>query len=232
MKITKYLLSTLSAFFLFAFTQGASAHMLFTYQSSEMKWITEKSYSSDGVLLGIDALWYNSFQFDITLITPDLDLNLDELEVRTMQFDNPIVSVSPSGLFRSPIVERSNFWLEAYKIDGHVYTDWTLTFDITDGNLPSGTLMTAAVTARGNWDYMTLDIDNFFYSRTGFTDFIDIDAEFAGEFQGQHPDEYPGGVHRLFGKHISVPEPLTPALLLTGLLGIFTARKLKSKINS
>ena len=232
MKTKQYFLSTLSSLLLLVAAQGSSAHILFTYQTAEMTWMGEKAQLQDGTPIGMDFLYPYTFQFDISFITPDLDFDLEEMEVMYETFDNPVVSVSPSGMFQSFTVERSSFQIEAYKYEGNIYPEWLLTFDLIDNNSPDGLSLQASITSRGNWDYMTLSVDNFHYSRPMIDVVVDIDAEFYGEFNGQHPDEYPGGIPRLFAKQISVPEPLTPALLLTGLLGLFAARKIKSKTHS
>ncbi len=192
MKTKKYLLSIISALFLFIFTQGASAHMLFTYETAEMKWIGETARLQDGTLLGLDYFWNDTFKLDVTFITPDINFDLDEMEVEVMEFDNPVVDVSVSNWFNTVSVERSWFWVEAYKVEGEIYTDWRLTFDIVDNSLPNGTALSASITSHNYSDYMTLSLDNYLYSRRGFEALIYVDAEFWGEYEGRDSNEYPG----------------------------------------
>lgn len=229
MKTKKYLLSTLSALFLLAFAQTASAHILFNYSTSEMNWASEKSYHQDGSSFGMDILWGTKFQFDVSFITPDLDFDLEEMEVRAWQFENPVISVSPSYPFETIDIGSSSFWLEAFKIDGNIYTEWWLTFDIVGTNVVNGKV-SASIDSRGQWDYMALHVEDIHYTRYPFDGILDIDAKYEGEYNGEYSSEYPY-FGRLFAKHVSVPEPLTPALLLTGLLGIFITRKIKKNLS-
>jgi hypothetical protein len=224
MKTKKYFLSTLSALLLTVVTQTAAAHMLFTYQTAKMNWISEKTYDYDGTQVYLDFFRGNEFQFDVSFITPDLNFDLDEGEVRTMQFDNPIVSVSPYAPFITLSIERSSFAIEAYKHEGTTYTDWSLIFDIINDDLNYDAVITASINSRGNWDYMSVHLEDYHYLRGTHEYILDSDAEFAGEYYGEYPNEVPG-LPRFSMKHISVPEPLSPVLLLLGLAGIFATRK-------
>lgn len=230
MNVKKYFLSTLSTLFLFAIAQGASAHILFNYSTAEMNWINEKSYRQDGSSFDMDILWGNKFQFDVSFITPDLSFDLEDAELRAWQFENPVISVSPSYPFETIDIGNSSFWLEAFKVDGNIYTDWLLTFDIIGSNVVNGKV-SASVESRGQWDYMALHVEDLHYTRYPIDVILDIDAEYAGGYNGEYSSEYPY-LGRLFPTHVSVPEPLTPILFLAGLIGIFAARKIKTKIHS
>lgn len=229
MKARKYFLSILSPLLLMMFTQATSAHMLFTYESSVMNWMGEKAYYQDGTPIGMDFLAPYTFQFDVTLITPDIHFDLDEMEMVAMEFDNPIVNISSYSLFHTISIERSRFWVEAYKYEGKIYTDWMLTFDISDNTSHDDMSLQASIMSRGNSDLMSLHVDNFRYTRTMIDVVVDVDAEFYGEYWGEYTNEYSDehpNFGRFLGKHISVPEPLSPILLLLGLTGIFAARKI------
>ncbi len=86
-------------------------------------------------------------------------------------------------------------------------------------------------------DYMILHQENYAYRRCAsgyppewnmfcFNYVLDSTVEFRGDGHTYLPlDQYPGGLYRLYGEPLSVPEPLSPFLLLTGLAGIFFARR-------
>lgn len=229
MNAKNYFLSSLSVLLLSVVTQNASAHLVFHYQTAEMNWLNETSnIQGESTISGSDYLMFQTFQFDVTFITPDLDFDLDELEIITMEFDNPVVSVSSTGFFQPTSIERSNFKFDAYNIEGIIYTDWMLTFDIIDDSLPNNTALSASVTSRGFWDYMTLHVDTFHYRRKDFEVILDIDAEFEGEYSGEYSTEYPH-FGRLSVSEVSVPEPLSPLLILSGLVAVFSIRKMKAK---
>ena len=229
MKANKYQLSTLSAMFLLIFTQGAAAHMLFNYKTAEMQFQREESYQTEnGNPAHISLFDAQTFQFDVSFVTPDIDLDLEEMEVATFSFENPVTSVLGSGLFENIESIHSHLYLEAWKADGEIYTDWSLTFDFMNDNLPDGTVAFAYLSSHNKWDYMTILLHNYLYTRDMSEVRLEVQADFSGEYQGEYANDLPG-LGRFSMEHVSVPEPLTPALLLTGLIGIFAVRKIKVK---
>lgn len=229
MKAKKYLLTAISAMLLLTFVQSASAHMLFNYKTAEMQFYREEAYQTENGNPAYVPIFENqTFQADISFLTPDINFDLQEMEVKTFEFFDTVTSVITSGIFENGEVTGSYFWLEAWKIDGDIYTDWQLAFNITSNNLPNGTSAIAILTSRGNWDYFDISVHNYLYTRDMFETRLEVMAFFGGEYQGESSNDLPG-LPRFSVKHISVPEPLTPALLLTGLIGILAARKIKSK---
>jgi hypothetical protein len=226
MKRFNYFSYALSTLILMAFTQSVSAHILFSYKTAEMDWISEKTYSQDGTPVNIDFLWDYTFQFDVSFVTPDLDFHLEEMETKSIQVDNPVLSVSTSAPFQTISIENSIFLIEAFKVEGNIYKNWYLTFDILDSNLSNDTVMSASIYSSDSWDYMKLRVEDLHYSRANFNAIIDINAEFLGEYNGEYSNEYPD-LGRLIAKYIAVPEPSPPALILLGLASIFAVRKMK-----
>lgn len=228
MKARKYLLSTLAALLPLTFVQSASAHMLLTYETAVMKWTGEKSSLQDGTPLYLDLYSDTTFQFEIDFAIPDIDFNsMSELEVIDRRINNVATNVRSSGIFETNTLVHSTFWFSAYKYEGQIYTEWELIVDFVNNGLPNGATARAFIYSGGNTDSVGLIVDNLHYSRSGYDAVIDIEAGFYGDYQGEYPNEIPG-LPRFSVKHVSVPEPLTPALLLTGLLGIFAARAIKS----
>jgi hypothetical protein len=228
MKATKYFVTYLPALLFIMFSQGAAAHMLFNYKTAEMQFYSEEAYQTENGNPAYVPIFENqTFQADISFLTPDIVFDLEEMEVVTFEFNNPVTSVITSGVFENAKIEGSHFWLEAWKIDGEIYTDWHLLINIRNNNLPNGTSAFAILSSRGNWDYFDLVLSNYLYTRDMFEARLEVMAFFAGEHQGEYPNDLPG-LPRFSVTHVSVPEPLTPALLLLGMVGIFVARKIST----
>lgn len=229
MKAKKHFLPAISALLLLTFVQSASAHMLLTYETAVMQWVGERSSMQDGTPLYLDLYSGETFQFEISFVIPDIDFDsMGELEVIERRFNNAATNIRSSGFFEKNAIENSTLWFLVYKYEEHIYAEWELIVNFANNNLPNGTTARAYIYSVGDTDSMGLIVDNLHYSRSGFDAIIDIEAGFNGDYQGEYPNDLPG-LPRFSVKHISVPEPLTPALLLTGLLGIFAARKIKSK---
>lgn len=229
MKANKLFLSALSTVTLMVITQAPAAHMLFTYESSVMDFYNEDSYSQDGTPLDLNLHFHSKFQYSATFIIPDVVFDLEEAETQTVVFDNPVVSFSSSGVFPSTSVARSSFLIEANNHEGLIIKRWELMLDIVDNNLPNVKSLTASIRSTSEQDVMTLDLDDLHYTRQPYSQIVDVSTRFYGEFWEPHPHEYPGGLSRLVGMPVSVPEPLSPVLLLSGLVGIFAVRKMKVK---
>lgn len=226
MRTEKNFLSCLSALIFIIFSQSASAHMLFNYKTAEMQFQTEEAYQTEnGNPAHINLMTNQTFQFDVSFVTPDLDLDLEEMEVVTFGFENAVTSVTASGLFENSKIEGSHLWLEVWKVDGELHTDWNLTLSIMSDNLPEGAVAYAYLTSENHWDYLHILLGNYLYMHQVR---LDVQAQFSGEYQGEYPNDTPG-LGRFSMNHVSAPEPLTPALFLFGMAGIFAARKVKNK---
>jgi len=203
--------------------------MLFTYETAEMKWTGEKSSLQDGTPLYLDLMASDTFQFEISFIIPDIDFDaMNELEVIDRRINDVATNVRSSGVFENNIIEHSTFWFLAYKYEGYIYTEWNLMVDIANNNLPNGTTARALIMSSGDTDSAGVIVDNLHYKRLDYEEVIDIEAGFYGEYHGEYPNEVPG-FPRFSMTYISVPEPLSPMLLLLGLTGIFVARKVTAK---
>lgn len=240
MKTEKYLCSILLTLLSLLFASITSAsYIKYTYQTPIMDVIKDQSYFEDGIPVGLDLFWEKQIQLDVAFIIPELNFNLDEGKVLYKQFGNPVTSVSASDFFHSITINHSRFIIEAYKIDGEIFQDWRLTFDITDSNFPNNMERRSSVELSGSTDYMKFYQDDYLYQKpywngSGYSwdkYLIDTEVEFQGEYAGEILDEYPGGIYRLFGSRIPVPEPTSPLLLLAGLGGMFFIRRCKQKPN-
>lgn len=221
----KYFLYFASTIFAMALSCSASAYMKYTYETALMKWAwDETSYYEDGTSARSEALWYSEFQFSIDFIIPEINFDLDDGEVRVYEFHNPVVSVTTSDLFQTVSVESSHFFMETWKAEGDIYKSWYLNLDITSPGFPLGEGLSASIKSGNDSDSMQLRLDKFRHTSRGFTQIIDVDAFFSGYYYGP-PFPEPDGIYRLTSQKISVPEPFSPLLLLTGLAGIFVTRK-------
>lgn len=241
MKIERLFLSLIITLLSLLFTQAASAgYMKYTYQTSIMYSTSEQTYDKDGHSPPVEFFWNTEEQFNVEFIIPELDYELEEMEVFYKVFENPVVSVTSANFFGNATITSSSFALEAWKVEGQIYQDWSLLIDIADTSFPGNTERRASLSLHGAWDNMTLYQDNYYTKRCSghyppewemgcWEGTYDSIVEFQGENTSVPLDEYPGGIIRLFGERLSVPEPLSPLLLLTGLAGMFFSRRIKFK---
>lgn len=239
MKTERYFLSIIITLLSLLFAQAASAgYMKYTYQTSLLHATNEQSYDADGNSPAIDLFWNAEEQFNVEFIIPELEFELEEFEVFYQVFENPVVSVTAANFFNTVIINSSHFRLEVWKVDGQLYQDWWLSIDITDSSFPGDMERRAFLSSNNGWDNMTLYQDNYYIKRCAgqyppewemgcWEGTYDSVVEFQGEDASVPLDEYPGGIFRLFGERVSVPEPLSPMLLLTGLVGILFSRRIK-----
>jgi hypothetical protein len=242
MKTERYFSSILISLLLLPFAATASAALMkYTYQTPVMTVTSEQSYDDQGFMPGADFFWGDEEQLEIALVIPEFEFDLEELEVFYQVYDNPVVSITGSNYFNNVTIDSSKFIFETWKVEGEYYQDWWLTFDISDSNFPNDLERRAVFSSTGSSSYMTLYQDNF-YARgcdggyppeweVGCWEGVyDSVVEFQGEYSTPLDPQYPGGVNRMHGEPIAVPEPLTPMLLLTGLAGFFFARRMKFTI--
>jgi hypothetical protein len=239
MKFERYFSSIVITLLSLLFTQAASAgYMKYTYQTSIMHATSERTYDKDGYSPPAEFFWNAEEQFNVEFIIPELDYELEEMEVFYKVFENPVVSVTSANFFRNATITSSSFALEAWKIDGYIIQSWSLSIDIADNSFPNNVERRASLSLNGGWDYMTLYQDNYYIKRCSghyppewemgcWSGTYDSIVEFQGEDTRLPLDEYPGGIFRLFGERVSVPEPLSPMLLLTGMAGILFSRRIK-----
>ena len=244
MKAEMYFFSIILPLLLIPFSQSASAaYIKYTYQTPIMSVTSERSYNDDGHIPPRELFGSATEQLDIAMILPEIEFELqalEEMEVFYKVYDNPVVSITGSTFFKTMTIDSSRFRFEAWKVDGEIYQDWWLSFAITDSNYPDDMERRASISATGSSNYMTLYQDNY-YARgcagqyppeweMGCWDGVyDSVVEFQGEYISPPESESPGGIYRMSGQRISVSEPLTPILLLTGLAGLFFSRRLTFK---
>ena len=241
MKTERYFLSIILPLLLIPFAQSASAALVkYTYQTPIMNLTSERSYDDDGLQPARELFSGATEQFDIELILPEIDFELEEMEVFYKVYDNPVVSIIGSTFFNTITIDSSQFIFEVWKVDGEIYQDWWLSFAITGNNYPNGMERRASFRSTGSSSNMTLYQDNYFargcagqyppeWEMGCWEGVYDSVVEFEGYYDSPPDGEYPGGIYRMSGQRISVSEPLTPILLLTGLFGLFFSRRLTSR---
>ena len=243
MKVAKCFYSMMSILFLFLAAQSAFAGLMkYTYQSSVMKPCCELTIDQEGVQAPVEFFEGAEEQFEIEFIIPEIDF-LDLL-TSSMTFENPVTRVTSTNLFSEITINSSQFYIEGGEYEGSIYVAWWLYLDITDNSFPNGMTRHALFEASGgSSDYMEFLQENFYHRRCAgqyppemqmdcWEGIFDSRVEFSGNFEGPYlpEDQYPGGIYRLYGQRISVPEPFAPLLLLTGLAGIFFVRRVKFDI--
>ncbi|HSC68179.1 MAG TPA: hypothetical protein VLC79_10835 [Cellvibrio sp.] len=241
MKTERVFLSITLPLLLLTFAQTASAaYMKYTYQTPVMNAVSEQSYDDDGIMPGRELFWSATEQLEIAMILPEIQYELEEMEVFYQVYDNPVVSITGSHYFNNIRIDSSNFIFEAWKVDGHIYQDWWLTFDITDSNFPNDMERRASFRSTGSSSYMTLYQDNYYargcagqyppeWEMGCWEGIYDSVVEFEGHYDTPLDPEYPGGINRMHGERIAVSEPFTPFLLLTALASLLFSRRLTLK---
>ncbi len=223
------------------FAQSASAaYMKYTYQTPIMNLISEQSYDDEGFPPGRDLFWNATEQFTITMILPEIKYELEEMEGFYKVFSSPVISVTGSNFFNVINIDSSTFILEAWKEDGVIYHNWWLSFFVSDTNYPGDMERRASFTSTGSLNSMILYQDNYYargcagqyppeWQMGCWEGVFDSVVEFEGDYMDLPGGEYPGGIYWMSGYKISVSEPLTPMLFLTGLAGLFMSRRLALK---
>lgn len=218
--------------FFAAWASTASAYYKINYQSADLTWQSEEyRLDNDDYAYGGDFFFYETINFDVELIIPEFEF--PNVEPVLLTFDDVVVDINTSNLFASPVVTNSRFELEL--TPGNVlYPWWSLTFDVVDsqnpgnGAISSGTYSAAGSlewnadgsgTGSGYADFM-YHLDNWVYQRHDMVWVLDSEVHFVAD------------TNSLTIEKMSVPEPLSPVLLLLGLAGIFATRKMKVKTHS
>lgn len=203
---------------------SAFAYLKVSYNSTDLTWQSEELRFGDE-----DDTYYGSFFIDQT-ISFNVDFIIPEFsttEPTHLIFDDVISNISTSNIFTSPLITNSRFELTP---DLPLYTAWSLTFDVIDNApLANGTASGGSFSVGGlielnpdgsgvsggsaNFLYYW---DNWVYKRHDMEWILNTDVHFAN-YESQ-----------LTIEKISVPEPISMGLLLTGLSFIvFTRRRIK-----
>jgi|SRR6187551_921092 len=231
MKMSGFLHLTFAKYFFFiscaAWASTASAYLKMNFESSDLIWQSEE-YRLDNIDYAYEADFfrYQTINFDVEFIIPEFEFPVRAPVLFT--YDDVVVGIKTSNLFASPRVTNSRFELELAPEDDW-YPFWTLTFDVVDNQNPendgirSGTYSAVGSIewnadgsgTGGAWGDFVYHLDNWVYPKHNTEWILDSEVHFVTEFS------------RLTIEKVSVPEPLSPALLLLGLAGIFAARKMK-----
>lgn len=242
MKTERYFFSIIITLLLLPIAQSASAaYMKYTYQTPVMNIISEQSYNDQGIPPGRELFLDATEQLDIALIIPEIEFELEEMEVFYKVYENPVIGITGSNFFNDITIGSSSFTFETWKLDGQIIQNWWLTVDITDSNFPDDMERRASFQTTGSSSYLTLYQDNFYaqgcdggyppeWEMGCWEGVYDSVVEFQGDYTTPLDPEYPGGINRMHGESIAVSEPLTPALMLTGLAVFFFARRVKFKL--
>ncbi|MEN0039032.1 MAG: PEP-CTERM sorting domain-containing protein [Cellvibrio sp.] len=216
----KYLLCILCT----AWASSAFAYLKVSYDSGDLTWQSEELRFGDE-----DYVYYGDFFIDQT-ISFNVDFIIPEFsatEPTHLIFDDVISNISTSTIFTSPLITNSRFELTP---DLPLYTAWSLTFDVIDNApLANGTASGGSFSVGGlielnpdgsgvSWGSANFLYywNNWVYRRHDMEWILNTDVHFANF-------ESPLTIEK-----ISVSEPLSLGLLLTGLsLIAFTRRKTK-----
>lgn len=218
MKFSKPLIQLAFLFCLSIFSPCLSAHLLITYTSGNMLWKEEQSdYINSGEYWDSSYFANDEVKFEVSFITPDFELDTGEWQYLT--FYDPVVSFSSSHFFESYTIDGSGYFSLELAGDNS-FRNWFFSLGVTENNNASGIKEYGIFSAGGWLDSMAgggAAREQLIYTKKdwSFTHHnllweADTIATFGGEsFDG-----------KLTIKQISLPEPVTPLLLLTGLFSI------------
>lgn len=232
MKVSYFFHSIFAKYFFLIFfaawAANASAYYKINYESADFTWQSEEyRLDNDDYAYGGDFFFYETINFDIELIIPEFEF--PDIEPVLYTFDDVVVGINTSNFFASPVVTNSRFELELTPQDV-LNPLWSLTFDLVDNRNPannpisSGTYLASGSLewnadgsgTGGGWADFVYHLDNWVYKRHDVEWVLDSEVHFVTE------------TNRLTIEKVSVSEPLSPALLLLGLVGIFATRKMKT----
>lgn len=214
-------------FILFALsTSNAIAYMKINYKTDDLVWFDEQ-LRYDGYTNIADFFWEEKINFDIDLIVPDFEFSGSEM---IFTFEDPVIDVKASNFFNSMEITNARAEIVFFPFEESLITEFLLTFDIIDlvkpvngtaqgGTFSALTIMNAGTPSninRVNFDYY---LDNWIYTRGG------MESELSSSVQFRSENSW------LTIEKISVPEPFSPALMLTGLAFMFLAR-VRTKTNN
>lgn len=203
---------------------GAFAYLKVNYSSGDLTWQSEElRFGDDDYVYYGDFFINQTISFNIDFIIPEFSATEPELLI----FDDVITNINTSSIFTSPLITNSRFELTP---DLPQYTAWSLTFDVIDsaplanGTASGGSFAVGGLielnpdgsgTSLGSANFL-YHWDNWIYKRQQMEWTLNTDVHFAN-YESQ-----------LTIEKISVPEPFSIGLLLTGLsLTVFIRRRIK-----
>jgi hypothetical protein len=222
MKSTHHLLKRLVPALTFLFSPVTNADLLITYTSGNMLWHDEQSdFTNSGYYWDSSYLVNDEIQFEVSFITPDFELDTGEWQYLT--FYNPVVSLSSSHYFESYTIDTGGYFGLELAPD-NFFRDWFFSFGVTENENPSG-IKEQGVFSAGGWldsmagggatrEQLVYTKNDWFFTHHNLLWEADTIATFGGESFGG----------KLTIKQLSLPEPATPLLLLTGLFSVALLR--------
>lgn len=227
MKLTKHLpaITTIIAAMLFA--SPVFAYIKVTYEGSFIPW--ESEYTDYGDWSEPSSFFQNDLAYiEATFIIPDFHVPLDEWKY--LEFKNSAIEVK-SSFFDSVTIDPESYIGFSY-YPGNTNSNFYISLAFTEANTPTpgatrhGLFATNGMFDEGYNDVITrqeaftLTQNNWIWENE-FDDVL-IPSTTASFFNTTTNA-------RLIIERFTVPEPLSPLLLLSGLAGIFIARRMNTK---
>lgn len=227
MKLTKYLLAITTTIATLLFTSSAFAYIKITYEGSFIPW--ESEYTEYGDWGEPSSFFQNDVaHIEATFIIPDFQVPLDEWKY--LEFKNSAIAVK-SSFFDSVTIDPESYIGFSY-YPGNTNSNFYISLAFTAADTPTtGANRHGLFTTNGMFDEgysdvitrqeaFTLTQNNWIWKNE--FDEVLIPSTTASFFNSTTNA-------RLNIERVTVPEPLSPLLLLSGLAGIFVVRKMNTK---
>ncbi|PUA29482.1 MAG: hypothetical protein B0W54_02520 [Cellvibrio sp. 79] len=227
MNLIKNLLAAATIFSSVFYASSAMAYIKITYEGTYLPWESEHTEYGDW---GEPSSFFqsDSAYVEATFIIPDFHVPLDEWQY--VEFKNPAVDVK-SNFFNSLTIDPESYIGFSY-YPGNTNSNFYISLAFTETNTPTpgasrhGSFKTNGMFTEGYSDVITRQEEytltqNNWILENEFDETI-IPSTVATFFNTTTDA-------RLTIERFTVPEPLSPLLLLSGLAGIFIARRMNTK---
>ena len=223
MKTISSVLAILSCALMTLLSAHAAAYLKFTYQSADMMYMGEQTAYTPDDYSPSSFFEQEAFQWEVTFVVPDFEVGISNY----FTVENPVVSVTTSNFFESFTIDSSSVTFELWPLppEEDFFSSWNLTFAITEQDSPNiGATRHGIFSASGGLhpdtlgqSTFTLHQDNWIWTHHNIDWEFDSIVEYWGE-----------GNYTTIEK-MSVPEPVAPLLLLSGLTFITVARRARNQ---
>jgi hypothetical protein len=227
MKLIKTLLVATAFFSSMLFASSAFAYIKVTYEGTFIPW--ESEYTEYGEWGEPSSFFQNDAAYVAAIfIIPDFHVSLDEWKY--LEFKNSAVDIK-SNFFDSVTVDPESYIGFSY-YPGNTNSNFYISLTFTEANIPTpganrhGFFATNGMFTEGYSDVITRQ-EAFTITQKNWLWENEFDEVLIPSTTATFFNTATNA--RLTFERFSVPEPLSPLLLLSGLIGIFVVRAINAR---